>query len=67
MVEANAENARLSRCLEALDPQHAGAVRTAFFEGVTYEALAQMVGVPLGTMKSWIRRSLMSLRTCLES
>ena len=67
VVETNAENARLSRCLEALDPKHAGAVRTAFFEGVTYEALAKMLGVPLGTMKGWIRRSLMSLRTCLES
>ena len=67
MVETNADNARLSRCLEALDPKHAGVVRTAFFDGVTYEALAKAVGVPLGTMKSWIRRSLMSLRTCLES
>jgi DNA-directed RNA polymerase specialized sigma24 family protein len=42
-------------------------VRTAFFEGVTYDALARMLSVPLGTMKSWIRRSLISLRACLEA
>ena len=42
-------------------------MRTAFFEGVTYDALAQMLKVPLGTMKSWIRRSLISLRACLEA
>jgi RNA polymerase sigma-70 factor (ECF subfamily) len=42
-------------------------VRTAFFEGLTYDALAQAVGVPLGTMKSWIRRALISLRACLEA
>lgn len=67
LVETGDEHARLSRCLDQLDPKHASAVRTAFFEGVTYDALAQAVGVPLGTMKGWIRRSLMSLRTCLET
>ena len=42
-------------------------MRTAFFEGVTYDALAKMLGMPLGTLKSWIRRSLISLRGCLEA
>ncbi|HET9159889.1 MAG TPA: sigma-70 family RNA polymerase sigma factor [Caulobacteraceae bacterium] len=63
---ANADAARLNSCIEGLDPKHAAAVRTAFFEGLTYDALARLAGVPLGTMKSWIRRSLMSLRLCLE-
>lgn len=66
-VEADAEHARLAACIDQLDPRHAGAVRTAFFEGLTYEALAQAAGVPLGTMKGWIRRSLISLRGCLEA
>jgi RNA polymerase sigma-70 factor (ECF subfamily) len=65
-VVANAEHAQLNNCIEALDPKHAAAVRTAFFEGLTYDALARLAGVPLGTMKGWIRRSLMSLRSCLE-
>lgn len=65
-VEANDEHARLASCIEALDPKHAAAVRTAFFEGVTYDALARIADVPLGTMKGWIRRSLMTLRGCLE-
>jgi RNA polymerase sigma factor (sigma-70 family) len=65
-VVANAEHAQLNSCIEALDPKHAAAVRTAFFEGLTYDALARLAGVPLGTMKGWIRRSLMSLRSCLE-
>lgn len=66
-LEQSDEHARLARCIDALNPQHASAIRTAFFEGVTYEALAKATSVPLGTMKGWIRRSLMSLRTCLES
>ncbi len=59
--------ARLAACLQELDPKHAEAVRTAFFDGVTYESLAQRMNIPLGTMKSWIRRSLQRLRTCLDT
>ena len=62
----NAEHARLSACLRELEPRQAEAVRTAFFEGLTYDALARREEVPLGTMKSWIRRSLVRLRECLE-
>jgi RNA polymerase sigma-70 factor (ECF subfamily) len=66
-VVANADHARLNGCIEGLDPKHAAAVRTAFFEGLTYDTLARLAGVPLGTMKGWIRRSLISLRACLEA
>lgn len=66
-VEADEDKRRLDGCLEQLDPRHSGAVRRAFFEGLTYDAVAQTLGVPLGTMKSWIRRSLISLRACLEA
>ncbi len=66
-IEANEELQRLERCLSALEPAQRQAVRTAFFEGITYDAVAQRMNVPLGTMKGWIRRSLMSLRTCLET
>ena len=57
---------RLHRCLEALDPKSRRAVREAFFTGATYKELAQRCQVPLGTLKSWIRRALAQLRTCLE-
>ncbi len=65
-VERSQEHERLEHCLGELEPHHAEAIRTAFFEGRTYEALAGDAGVPVGTMKSWIRRSLMRLRSCLE-
>ena len=65
-VERADEAAALSRCMGQLDPKHADTVRTAFFEGVTYEALAERIGAPVGTVKSWIRRSLQRLRSCLE-
>lgn len=65
-AETSQEHQRLLRCLDALEPQQRNAVREAFFTGATYNELAACCKVPLGTMKSWIRRSLLQLRTCLE-
>lgn len=64
--EASEDRQRLERCLETLAGEHKTAVRAAFFSGATYNELADRCGVPLATMKSWIRRSLIRLRTCLE-
>ena len=65
-AEADQEYDRLQKCLDALEPQQRDAVREAFFTGATYNELAARCKVPLGTMKSWIRRSLIQLRTCLD-
>jgi RNA polymerase sigma-70 factor (ECF subfamily) len=65
-IESLQEERRLTDCLGELEPQHAVAVRFAFLDGMTYDELARHMNVPLGTMKSWIRRSLLRLRECLE-
>lgn len=65
-AEAHTERERLQRCMQRLDDRRRGLIRTAFFEGATYEELARRSGAPLGSVKSWIRRGLMQLRTCLE-
>ena len=57
----------LQGCLGELDARTQGVIRTAFFEGVTYENLALRLDTPLGTVKSWIRRGLARLKTCLDS
>ena len=41
-------------------------IEAAFLDGATYSQLADREGVPLGTMKSWIRRGLQRLKGCLE-
>ena len=61
------ERRRLQACLDGLDPRAADAIRSAFYEGLTYETLADRAGAPIGTMKSWIRRGLLRLRGCLEA
>lgn len=66
IVSAADDARRLEACLNELDPRTREAIRTAFFEGVTYEALAVRMNAPLGTVKSWIRRGLARLKGCLE-
>ena len=63
---ADEGNRRLHLCLDGLDEQPRLAIRTAFFDGLTYAELADRLGVPLGTMKSWVRRGLMRLKECLD-
>lgn len=65
-IEGAETRARMEACLSELEPDTAGYVRAAFFDGQTYAALADKAGAPLGTMKSWIRRALLRLRSCLE-
>ena len=66
-AESSQDYVRLINCLEQLEAKQRRSVREAFFSGATYKELAERCQVPLPTMKSWIRRSLMQLRTCLES
>jgi RNA polymerase sigma-70 factor (ECF subfamily) len=65
-LEAADHHRRLHACLGELDGVHQQAIRRAFLDGETYEALARRTGVPVGTMKSWIRRALIRLKACLR-
>ncbi|MFJ2991188.1 sigma-70 family RNA polymerase sigma factor [Pandoraea sp. NPDC087047] len=66
LAEATEARQRLEDCMQRLEPQQRGVVREAFFSGASYSELATRLSVPLGTMKSWIRRSLMQLKVCLD-
>ena len=60
------EASRLNDCIEELKPERAAAVRSVYLDGDTYATLARRAGVPLNTMRTWLRRSLISIRMCLE-
>jgi len=64
---STAEGAALHRCLNELEEDRRRLVVLAFVDGLSHSELAQRMSVPLGTIKSWIRRSLISLRGCLAS
>jgi RNA polymerase sigma factor (sigma-70 family) len=55
----------LKRCLERLEPMRRKIIMLAYLHGLSHGELAGQFGVPLGTMKSWIHRSLLVLRECM--
>ena len=66
LASESEDRARLAHCLDQLDQRQSAAIRSAFLDGATYTDLANREQVPLGTMKSWIRRGLLRLRDCLS-
>jgi len=61
------ERARIDSCLDQLDADKADAVRGAYLDGYSYEELSARHHVPLNTMRTWLRRSLLKLRECLTA
>ncbi|MEM1375050.1 MAG: sigma-70 family RNA polymerase sigma factor [Pseudomonadota bacterium] len=62
---AASEGEKLRGCLRELPPDRAEAVARAYMMGDTYQELATRFDVPLNTMRTWLRRALMTLRECL--
>ena len=65
-ADRGAELAALQRCLDALEAQPRQAVLLAYLYGLTHQEIAAHLGAPMGTVKSWIRRSLERLKRCLD-
>mgnify|MGYP002777871084 FL=1 len=62
---ASSMRARVALCLEGLEPDRAEAVRRAYVLGDSYQDLARRYAIPLNTVRTWLRRSLLKLRECL--
>ncbi len=56
----------LWQCLQELNDKQRNAILLAFYEGLTHDEVAERTTTPLGTIKSWIRRGLQSVKGCLE-
>ncbi|MEM6729565.1 MAG: sigma-70 family RNA polymerase sigma factor [Pseudomonadota bacterium] len=61
------EGARLRACLKTLPEDRGEAVVRAYMVGETYQELATRFDVPLNTMRTWLRRALISLKDCLKA
>jgi RNA polymerase sigma-70 factor (ECF subfamily) len=60
------EARELNGCLQHLSPPQRQSVAMAFFDGLSHAEIADHLKQPLGTVKSWVRRALHTLRSCLE-
>ena len=66
LLDAAGEKRLLSACMEHLTPPQRQSVALAFFDGLSHAEVAEQLREPLGTVKSWVRRALMTLRGCLD-
>jgi len=56
----------IGRCIERLSGIQRQSVALAFYDGLSHAEVAQHLRQPLGSVKSWLRRALMSLKDCLQ-
>jgi RNA polymerase sigma-70 factor (ECF subfamily) len=66
LLALSADGQALARCLGDLEAEPRRCILLAYWHGYSHEELARLLGRPLGTVKSWVRRSLLRLRVCLE-
>jgi RNA polymerase sigma-70 factor (ECF subfamily) len=57
----------LRDCLDELKPAERQAIALAYHHGMSHSELAEHMKKPIGTVKSWVRRGLDALRTCMDS
>jgi RNA polymerase sigma-70 factor (ECF subfamily) len=63
--EMNEDLKRLLACIGRLEPDRQRLVLLAYYNGWSRERLADAIGAPVNTIKTWLRRSLAELRECL--
>jgi RNA polymerase sigma-70 factor, ECF subfamily len=59
------QGTRVRAALSKLDSEWRRAVELAYYEDMSHREIAEKLNKPLGTVKSWIRQSLIHLRTAL--
>ena len=57
----------LHRCIDGLSSTQRQCVALAFFDGLSHTEVAAHLHEPLGTVKSWLRRGLATLKDCLDA
>jgi RNA polymerase sigma factor (sigma-70 family) len=66
MISLLQQTSRVRVAMSALTPQRRKLVSLAFLKGLSHQEIAEVTGLPLGTVKSHMRRALTQLRDALE-
>jgi RNA polymerase sigma-70 factor (ECF subfamily) len=66
LLSRAADARSLAACLDKLAAPQRQSVAMAFFQGLSHAEIAEQMRQPLGTVKSWVRRSLATLKSCLQ-
>jgi RNA polymerase sigma-70 factor (ECF subfamily) len=66
LLRQASEARQLGRCMEHLGAAQRQSVALAFYDGLSHAEVAERLHQPLGTVKSWVRRALLALKSCLD-
>jgi RNA polymerase sigma-70 factor (ECF subfamily) len=55
----------VAHCVGELTARQQQCLALAFYQGLSHAEVAEHLGQPLGSVKSWVRRALMALKDCL--
>lgn len=66
LLEQASTQHTLQRCMDHLVERQRASLALAYYDGLSHAEVADEMAQPLGTVKSWIRRGLQSLRDCLD-
>lgn len=66
-LELSQDAASLARCMTKLEGLHRQAMSLAYFHDLSHSEVAEQMQLPMGTVKTWIRRGLEKLRLCLNT
>ncbi len=67
LLSQASEARALAQCMQVLNPQQRQCVALAFYDGLSHAEVAEQLRQPLGTVKSWVRRGLLALKSCLQT
>ena len=65
VADASQQARALHRCLDSLENKQREVLSLAYLRDLSHGELAEQLRLPLGTVKTWIRRGLEQLRTCM--
>lgn len=65
LLSSSQDSAQIHRCLGTLNDNQRQCLELSYFDGLTHQGLSEKLDVPLGTIKTWIRRGLMRLKECM--
>ncbi len=66
LLQQASEARALTDCMAHLSDNQQRSVALAYYDGLSHTEVAAQLGQPLGSVKSWVRRALQSLKNCLE-
>ncbi|NBD20744.1 sigma-70 family RNA polymerase sigma factor [Aquabacterium fontiphilum] len=66
LLEQASSAMALQGCMDNLSRDQRQSIALAYYQGLSHNEVADQLRQPLGTVKSWVRRGLQSLKNCLE-